>query len=154
MFTGDSSGNFLFPALYRAGFANQPGSASIDDGMSLSDIFITAICRCAPPGNKPTPAEQANCVPYLQAEMEILQPIHGIVALGRIAFDQARNILLMKNKNLGKMEFSHGAFYEPGQGLPWLLASFHPSRQNTQTGRLTTQMFDNIWQTASNLIAK
>ena len=152
MFTGDSSGNFLFPALFRAGFASQPESISREDNLSLHNLFITAICRCAPPENKPTPQEQVNCRPFLLAEIELLGRFQGIIVLGKIAFDQVLNIYRQRGFEGRNPEFSHGAFYSFNHGLPWLLASYHPSRQNTQTGRLTTSMFDAIWQKASSLL--
>lgn len=145
MFTGDASGDFLYPALHRVGFANQPHAVQCDDGLELHDLFISAVCRCAPPENKPARDEIANCLPYLQKEIALLPNLRGIVALGSIAFNET---LLLLNSRQTDRVFGHGAFYELGDGLPWLLASYHPSRQNTQTGRLTTQMFDAIWYTA------
>ncbi len=148
VFTGDSSGNFLFDALYRAGFANQAVSTHLGDGLALRDMYIAATCRCAPPANKPTRDEMDNCRPYLLSELRLLHQMQGIVALGKIAFD---NVLLnyrMLGHSLPSLKFGHTAFYELGPGLPWLLASYHPSQQNTQTGRLTTEMFDQVWQTA------
>ncbi len=147
MFTGDASGDFLFPALHRAGFASQPVSRQREDGLTLHDLYITAVCRCAPPGNKPTPQEIANCRPYLAREIEILQP-KVIVALGRIAFE---SILQTAEHRSPLMVFSHGAAYQLKTDH-WLLASYHPSRQNTQTGRLTMDMFDQIWETARNVL--
>jgi uracil-DNA glycosylase len=152
MFTGDSSGIFLYSALHRAGFANQPISISREDNLNLENLFITAICRCAPPDNKPLPQEQINCRPFLLKEMELLGNIQGIIVLGKIAFDQVLTIYRLQGIVLKNLEFSHGAFYSIGEGLPWLLASYHPSRQNTQTGRLTSAMFDSIWQKANNLL--
>lgn len=152
MFTGDSSGNFLYPALFRAGFASQPGTSSLEDGLILNNIFITSICRCAPPENKPSLQEQANCLPFLISEMALIQSYQGIVALGKLAFDQIINIFRRDGRCFGKNDFAHGAFYNFGIGQPWLLASYHPSRQNTQTRRLTIEMFDTIWQTAAHLI--
>jgi uracil-DNA glycosylase family 4 len=147
MFTGDSSGIFLYAALHRAGFANQARVVDQDDGLELRDIFISAVCRCVPPGNKPTSDEIHNCLPFLVREMAILQP-QGVIALGRIAFDGLLDIFSHLGNKLAQIKFSHGAFYRLGKGLPWLLSSYHPSRQNTQTGRLTPYMFDQIWQTA------
>jgi len=149
MFTGDASGEFLYAALYRAGFANQPVSIDRCDGLGLKDVFISAVCRCAPPGNKPAPQEIKNCRKYLLAEIALLNPVLGIVALGKIAFDEVLDILLPAGESKNAYPFSHGAFYSLPAGLPWLLASYHPSRQNTQTGRLTATMFDAIWQAAS-----
>jgi len=146
-FTGDSSGNFLFPALHRAGFASQPKAISRDDAMLLTDMWITSSGRCAPPKNKPTAEEMNTCQPFLEREIEIIQP-KVFVALGRIGFDRILRIYNLRKKDFS---FSHGAL----QQLPnetWLLASYHPSRQNTQTGRLTVEMFDMIWQQARELI--
>ncbi len=145
MFTGDASGDFLYPALYRAGFASQPQASHRDDGLCLHDCFISAVGRCAPPDNKPTRDEIANCLPYLRQEMDLLSNLQGIVALGSIAFNETLSLLGLKSSGY---TFGHGQFYQPGSDLPWLLASYHPSRQNTQTGRLTVDMFDTIWKTA------
>lgn len=146
MFTGDASGDFFYPALHRAGFANQPESIRREDGLTLTDVFVSATARCAPPDNKPLPEEIHNCRRYLLKEMEFLPNIQGIVLLGKIAFDQIVSIFAGSAPKTAV--FAHGAFYEMPGGLPWLLASYHPSRQNTQTGRLTQAMFDEIWQTA------
>lgn len=143
MFTGDASGDFLYPALFRAGFCNQPTAARRGDGLELRNVFITAICRCVPPQNKPTRAEIEQCRPYLLEEIRLLKKLEGIVALGRLAFEEVRRIY-----DVPRLDFAHGAFYELGAGRPWLLASYHPSRQNTQTGRLSEAMFDQIWQIA------
>jgi len=152
MFTGDASGEFLYTALNRVGFANQPESTRRDDGLSLKRIFISAVCRCAPPDNKPLPVEITNCLPYLKAEMEYLNAIQGVVALGRIAFDQVLRLYNVDKRMASEMVFKHEAWYPLGDGLPWLLASYHPSRQNTQTGRLTTDMFERIWNRVDELI--
>ncbi len=149
MFTGDSSGDFLYPALYRTGFASQPTASSREDGLALRDMFISAVCRCAPPDNKPTPQEIAACLPYLQQEMTLLPNIRVVVALGKIAFDHT--LRLYKLRASGQ-DFSHGVSFPLGPGLPHLVASYHPSRQNTQTGRLTPGMFDSIWQTTRQLL--
>jgi uracil-DNA glycosylase len=146
MFTGDASGDFLFPALYRAGFASSSQASHRDDGLTLRDCFITAVGRCAPPDNKPTREEIATCLPYLKQEIELLPNLQGIVALGSIAFNETLALMGLKSSGF---TFGHGLIVEPGGGLPWLLASYHPSRQNTQTGRLTVYMFDKIWQMAS-----
>ncbi len=152
VFTGDGSGDFLFPSLYRAGFANQPSATRRDDGLRLRDAFISATCRCAPPANKPTKEEEENCRPYLAAEMSLLPNMQGIVALGKIAFDNVLTTYRMMGREMPRLKFGHGAFYELGEGLPWLLATYHPSRQNTQTGRLTEAMFDAIWRRAAELL--
>ncbi len=152
MFTGDASGVFLFSALYRSGFANQPGSHHREDGLKLNDLLISAVCRCVPPDNKPTQYEITNCLPYIVKEMELMENLQGFVALGRIAFDNILRVNRDKGWNIQRFEFKHGGLYHPGEGLPWLIASYHPSRQNTQTGRLTTAMFDSIWQKVSELV--
>jgi uracil-DNA glycosylase len=152
MFTGDGSGDFLYPALYRAGFASQPRAISLSDGLKLMDIYITAVGRCAPPDNKPLPQELANCRPFLLQELQLLTRLQGIVALGSIAFQAVLRIFPISAQARKEMSFGHGAFYSLGANRPWLLASYHPSRQNTQTGRLTPEMFDQIWQKASELL--
>ena len=146
-FTGDASGDFLFPALYRAGFANQASTESRSDGLILRDMYITASGRCAPPANKPTSAELDNCRPYLEREIEILQP-KVIVCLGRVAFDRIMRIHSVRSS---AMRFVHGAAYQLENGV-WVLCSYHPSQQNTLTGKLTAKMFDDIWQKARELI--
>ena len=148
MFTGDSSGDFLYPALYRAGLANQPRSQRPGDGLALRDAFITAVCRCAPPANKPNAQELAACRPYLEREIALLDRVQVIVALGRIAFDTIVQIY-----HAGRPAFAHAAVYTLGPGRPYLIASYHPSRQNTQTGRLTTEMFDQVWAQALRILA-
>lgn len=152
MFTGDSSGEFLYAALHRVGMANQPSTTQRGDGLALQNVFITAICRCAPPDNKPTNEEIRNCQPYLETEMKLLKGYRGIVALGSLAFQQVTAIFREKGHPIQRLEFMHNAYYDLGDGLPWLLASYHPSRQNTQTGRLTREMFDAIWQRAKDLL--
>ncbi len=148
MFTGDASGDFLFPALYRAGFANQQLSSSLQDGMQLCNSWITAVCRCVPPENKPNPEEISNCSGYLSREFSLL-PVQGIIALGKIGYDQTIHLLKQQYQNLPTPPtFGHGVQFEPGKGTPWVIASYHPSRQNTQTGKLTVDMFDRIWETA------
>ena len=146
-FTGDGSGDFLFPALYRAGFASQADSLARDDGLLLSKMWITASGRCAPPQNKPTALELDTCQPFLEREIEIIQP-KAFIALGRIAFDRVLRIYNLRKRDYA---FGHGALHQLPNGK-WLLASYHPSRQNTQTGRLTIEMFDAIWQKARQLI--
>jgi len=151
-FTGDGSGNFLYPALYRAGFASQPDSISRDDGLTLHDLYITASGRCAPPGNKPTPEELNNCQPYLEREINIIKP-KVIVCLGRIAFERVLRIYFIR---VSDFEFAHGAFYKLNIDAlktdHWLLCSYHPSQQNTLTGKLTVAMFDDIWRKTRELI--
>ncbi len=149
MFTGDASGEFLYAALYRSGFANQPVSKQRDDGLALKEIFISAVCRCAPPGNHPSPQEISNCLPYLAQEMVQLSRVQVIVALGHIAFDTILHMAEYQPENWpdekDRYKFAHGASYLLGLNRPHLMASYHPSRQNTQTGRLTVAMFDSIW---------
>jgi uracil-DNA glycosylase len=152
VFTGDSSGNFLYGALHQAGFANQPASQSRDDGLHLRDVFISAICRCAPPANKPAPQEIANCLPFLQAEWDLLGDVRVVVALGQLAFDHTLRLMRTQGHNLPRLKFFHGAVYNLEEHLPYLVASYHPSRQNTQTGRLTAEMFADIWRQASDLL--
>jgi len=153
MFTGDASGEFLYAALYRAGFASQPDSQNRGDGLILKDSYITAVCRCVPPGNKPIPDEMRNCQPYMVREIEIIQP-KLIVALGRIAFDALLRLFCLPPDSL---PFSHGSIFSlPASSFIFqpssLLCSFHPSRQNTQTGRLTAGMFDDVWVKARQLL--
>lgn len=145
-FTGDASGGFLYPALYKAGFANQPEAVSRDDGLRLNDVYITAVARCAPPDNKPSLDELNNCQPYLERELEILKP-KVIVCLGRIAFER---ILKMRGLRIADYKFSHGAVF--GLKSATLLCSYHPSRQNTSTKRLTVEMFDEVWSKARDLL--
>ena len=152
MFTGDSSGDFLYPALYKAGFASQPDASSLEDGLELVGLFISALCRCVPPANKPKAQEIANCLPYLEREMDLLTGVEVIVALGRMAFDQTLRLLRQQGNSIPKLKFSHGELINlPGE-LPYLLASYHPSRQNTQTGRLTATMFADIWEKTRGLL--
>ena len=153
MFTGDASGDFLYPALHRAGFANQPNGNHLGDGLRVKDVFITAICRCVPPKNRPHVAEIKNCLPWMEAEIDLLTNLQGFVALGRIAFDGIRRMITMQGIDLPEMDFAHNAFYPMGDGLPWLLSSYHPSQQNTLTGRLTEAMFDTVWDQAHKLIS-
>lgn len=154
MFTGDGSGDFLYRALHRAGFASQARAISMDDGLTLEDLYVSAVCRCAPPGNKPSPQEIANCLPFLQWELLFLENLEGIVALGRIAFDNVLRLFREDGVTIPRLTFAHAAVYNLGGGLPWLVASYHPSRQNTQTGRLTEAMFDEVWRKVSQLLKK
>jgi len=151
-FTGDASGNFMYPVLHETGFANQPCATSRKDGLVLKDLYITAAARCAPPDNKPVPSELANCAPYLDRELEGLKRLKVIVALGRIGFDAYLNYLkrLGKVGSKGAYVFAHGAHYKMPDGRI-LLASYHPSNQNTQTGKLTRPMFVRIFKQAATL---
>jgi len=148
-FTGDASGNFLYPALYRAGFTNQPQADHRGDGLVLTDLYTAPVCRCAPPENKPSQTEMENCQPFLERELALINP-KVIVALGRIAFDSILRIYSVRNSG---WKFAHAAQYHFQTG-EWLLCSYHPSQQNTLTGRLTIPMFDDIWQTARSLITE
>jgi uracil-DNA glycosylase family 4 len=152
MFTGDGSGDFLYPALHRAGFASQSHAVKRGDGLKLEHMFISAVCRCVPPGNKPKAGEISNCLPYLEREIDLLDQLEVIVALGRIAFDQTLRIYRRRTGARLRFDFAHGAAYSLGDGMPWLVASYHPSRQNTQTGRLTETMFADIWEKITQII--
>ncbi len=152
MFTGDGSGDFLYPALHRAGFANQPTSVRRGDGLELKDVFITAVARCVPPKNKPTAQEITNCLPYMEAEIDLLPNLKVIVALGRIAFDWTLRLYRERGYEVPRLPFRHAAVYTLAERGPTLIASYHPSRQNTQTGRLTREMFDHIWLTVRELL--
>ena len=145
MFTGDSSGDWLSRAMHEAGFASSPASTSRDDGLVLHDAYITAAVRCAPPGNRPLPSELANCSRYLSAELRILKNVKVVLALGKIAFDA-----YCRTAGFGGLAFGHGARYDVGGRV--LLASYHPSRQNTNTGRLTWKMWTEIFAAARSLL--
>jgi len=142
MFTGDRSGDFLYAALHKAGFANQSTSLDRDDGLRLKDAYISATCRCAPPDNKPLPEEIANCRGYLEREMEILKP-KAVLALGKIAWDVFLEILKRRGVIASRalFKFAHGAEAEVAKGAPRLFGMYHPSQQNTQTGRVTPGMY-------------
>ncbi len=145
MFTGDSSGETLFGALYRAGFANQYTWQRPDDGLELDDAFITAVVRCVPPKNRPNRPEKDNCQPFLAREIALLDDLEVVLALGHVAFTEYRRLLRQQGHELPSVDFEHGAFYDLGAELPKLAVSYHPSRQNTQTGLLTLEMFDAIF---------
>ena len=151
-FTGDASGNFMYPVLHETGFASQPTATGRGDGLVLTNLYITAAARCAPPDNKPLPEELANCAPFLDREIEGLKDLRVVVALGRIAFEAYLNYLKRRNLIASKRgyEFHHGAEYAMPDGLV-LLASYHPSNQNTQTGKLTQNMFRKIFERARDL---
>lgn len=150
-FTGDASGRFLFPALQRAGLSMKSESISRDDGLRLRGLYLTAACRCAPPGNRPTTVELQNCRPYLEHEIELLSP-RVIVCLGQIAYATVARLHALSPS---QHKFSHGAHFQVEAGSDrvrrWILCSYHPSQQNTLTGRLTPAMFDGIWQRALEL---
>jgi uracil-DNA glycosylase family 4 len=151
-FTGDGSGDFLFPVLYEAGFASQPKAVSRDDGMKLTDLWISAVVRCAPPANKPTPEEQRNCAPWLDEEIGLLKNLRVIVCLGKIAFDGllAHAVRTGMLKARTGFTFSHGGEYTMPNGLQ-VIATYHPSLQNTNTGKLTRPMFAEIFTRAREL---
>jgi uracil-DNA glycosylase family 4 len=143
MFTGDRSGDWLFGALFRAGFANQPTSENRDDGLRLIGAYISACVRCAPPANKPTPRERDTCLPYLVRELQLLNHVKVIVCLGKFAYDGVAQVLGLK----GRPAFGHGVEVAASEGRT-VLCSFHPSQQNTFTGKLTHPMFDAVFARA------
>ncbi len=153
MFTGDRSGDWVFGTLHKFGFASSPHSQCRDDGLVLSDAYITAALRCAPPANKPLPEEMVNCLPYLLSELELLNQVRVVVTLGKIAFDTylrtraARGLAVPSRRP----RFGHGVTYTL-EGGTILVGSYHPSQQNTQTGRLTREMFEGIFQKAREIL--
>jgi uracil-DNA glycosylase family 4 len=151
-FTGDASGNFMYPILYETGFASQPTAIDRDDGLVLSDVYITAAARCAPPDNKPFPQELANCSSFLDRELDGLKKLTVVVALGKIGFDAYLNYLKRRGAIATKAlyVFRHAARYRMPDGK-MLVASYHPSNQNTNTGKLTRQMFVEIFQETKRL---
>lgn len=169
MFTGDRSGDFLYAAMHRAGLANQAESTSGDDGLKLRGAYITAALRCAPPANKPVPAERDNCREYLERELDLLTDVQAILTLGAYAFNHILGILRRQERGQewerGKVrgrgqghrvpspmpKFVHGGVVELGPGRPVVIASYHPSQQNTFTGKLTPSMLDQVFSRASAL---
>lgn len=151
IFTGDRSGDWLFRALHKAGFANQPASVDRNDGLRLRDCYVTASVRCAPPQNKPLPQENANCRPYLLRELELLKRVRVIVALGRFAFDAAIASVGLPEPLYARPGFKHASEASLAGGIT-LIASFHPSQQNTFTGKLTEPMFDHVFTRARKII--
>ena len=141
VFTGDSSGDFLFRALHETGFANQPNSSHRDDGLVLHNAWISASVRCAPPDNKPDPTEIRNCQPFLERELHLLKNLQGVVVLGRLAFN-----VYCRIAKLPKLDFGHNLLHS--ERKPWLLCSYHPSQQNTSTGRLTREMLHDVFALA------
>ncbi|MDH5361925.1 MAG: uracil-DNA glycosylase [Aigarchaeota archaeon] len=157
MFTGDRSGNLLVATLHRHGFASIATSEHIDDGLQLRRAYLTAAVRCAPPQNNPTRNEIANCSEYLARELEILDKARVVLTLGRIAFESYLHAItqLDADLELKGFRFKHGALHNIGETRhPFLLASYHPSPQNTQTGRLTPEMWDSVFDSVARLIAK
>jgi uracil-DNA glycosylase len=145
VFTGDRSGDFLYRGLYQAGFANQPTSVGRDDGLKLQNAYVTATVRCAPPENRPLPSETANCLPYLERELELIRP-RAVLALGFIAMRGYLALLKKQGKLVerSRFQFRHGASYDLGPNLPRLFLSYHPSQQNTFTGKLTERMLATV----------
>jgi len=154
MFTGDRSGDFLYRALYQTGFASQPHSVSRDDGMTLTGAYISAAVRCAPPDNKPALDEFRNCRPYLERELDLLKDLRVIVALGRIAFDTYLSILRDRGiiRSRAAFAFGHDREHRIATGVPVLISSYHPSQQNTSTGKLTAEMLRAVFERARNVI--
>ena len=149
MFTGDASGDFLYPAMHATGWASQPTSAHGGDGLTLIDCYITAAGRCAPPDNKLRPEELQRCRPYLVEELRLLNRVRVIVALGRIAFDTCLSLFgAVKSRYV----FAHDQPHELGDGQPLLISSYHPSRQNTSTGRLTQSMLRGVFARAKKFV--
>jgi uracil-DNA glycosylase family 4 len=152
MFTGDRSGDFLYRALYRAGFASQPESRAAGDGLELRDVWITAAAHCAPPDNKPTPAELRNCRPFFERELELLPRLKLVVVLGKIAMDTYLSVLRDRGevRRAKDFRFGHDVLYDNLR--PALLCSYHPSQQNTSTGKLTEEMLDQLFGHAGEII--
>lgn len=155
MFTGDRSGDMLYSILYETGFASQPSSSSRNDGLSLYDAYVTAAVRCAPPDNRPRPEELRACRTYLEREIEALPNLRVVVALGRIAFDSYLAILQAKGSITSRSAFvfGHDREFRIGPQQPLLISSYHPSQQNTLTGRLTRQMFRRVFERARRCLA-
>ena len=152
MFTGDGSGDWLIRAMHRAGFANRPTSVRRGDGLRLVNAYLTAPVRCAPPKNRPAPAEIARCLPFLERELALLPRTEVVVALGRIGFDVCRRLFAVRGAATRALRFAHGAVYDLRPRGPVLIASYHPSRQNTNTGRLTEPMLDAVFQQARRIL--
>jgi uracil-DNA glycosylase len=153
-FTGDRSGEFLYKVMYETGFASQPTSVSRDDGLRLIDCYIGAAVRCAPPDNKPLPQEIRNCRPYLERELELLKNLRVVIALGRLAFDAYLTILHGQKKIVRRTAFSfaHNAAHRTGPDQPILISSYHPSQQNTSTGKLTVEMMTAVFRNARRIL--
>jgi uracil-DNA glycosylase family 4 len=153
MFTGDRSGDVLYSVLHTAGFASQPSSGSRDDGMELRGAYITAACHCAPPGNKPTPEEIRNCRPYFERELDLMPTLKVVVALGKIAFDNYLDVLKSRGviRSRAPFVFGHNRQFTTGPGQPILVTSYHPSQQNTSTGKLNEKMLLEVFRKARRL---
>lgn len=156
VFTGDRSGELLYRVLHSTGFASQPTSVSRDDGLQLTGAYISAAIHCAPPGNKPLPQEIANCRPYLERELDLLGQLRVAVALGRIAFDVYLSILRDRGliRSRSAFSFGHNALHRTAPGQPALISSYHPSQQNTSTGKLTERMLRQVFQRARRIVNK
>jgi uracil-DNA glycosylase len=156
MFTGDSSGDFLYRVLFETGFASQPASTSQDDGLKLTDAYMSAALRCAPPDNKPAVDEIRTCRPYLERELELLKRVEVVVALGRVAFDVYLGILRSQGKIARRsgFVFAHARAHRTGEDQPLLISSYHPSQQNTSTGKLTAAMFRAVFLRARRHLKK
>ena len=150
MFTGDTSGVSLYRVLYQTGFASQATSISRDDGLTLDDAFITAAARCAPPGNKPTREEIRNCRPFLERELDLLNNVKVVVALGKVAFDNYLDVLKSRGaiRSRAPFVFGHDREFRTSPGYPVLISCYHPSQQNTSTGKLTEKMLKDVFRRA------
>jgi uracil-DNA glycosylase family 4 len=155
MFTGDRSGDWLYRALHQTGFASQAASVSRDDGLRLQGAYITAAARCAPPDNKPAPEEIRNCRPYLERELDLLRNVKVVVALGKIAFDNYLDVLKARGviRSRAPFQFGHNRRFRIAPGQPVLISSYHPSQQNTSTGKLTEAMLLEVFRAARELSA-
>jgi len=156
MFTGDGSGQTLYRVLHRTGFASQPTSQSRDDGQKLVGAYITAVARCAPPGNKPTTEEIRACRPFLLRELDLLKNLRVVVALGKVAFDVYLSVLRERGviRSRAAFVFGHDREYQVAPGAPLLVSSYHPSQQNTSTGKLTEKMLTDVFRRARKIISK
>nr|MBO2480169.1 uracil-DNA glycosylase [Bacillota bacterium] len=153
-FTGDAAGDWLYRALYEVGMASQPQAVSADDGLMLSDVFITNAVRCVPPDNKPSKEELQTCRAWLREELEQLERLQVILALGKAAFNSIKTLYREQGGNVRGMVFAHGAAYPLGEGRPVLMASYHPSRRNTNTGLLTWKMWKDVFDTIRTVYLK
>jgi uracil-DNA glycosylase family 4 len=156
MFTGDASGEILYRALHKTGYASQAESVSRDDGLVLQDAFITAAARCAPPGNKPTPEELRNCRPFFERELDLLPNLRVVVALGKVAFDTYLDVLKSRGviRSRAAFVFGHDREFTTAPGQPLLISSYHPSQQNTSTGKLTEKMLIDVFRRARRRAGK